>query len=366
MKIQKFATFFVLSAAALTQSLEAGVEEAQLRNLENRLSSLEQKRCSGMINPAARPTVDDGLDVSISGSFLYWKVQEDGIAYALKNHNANQSAVAIIEGKMKNIQSDYHPGSRLGIGLNLPHDGWDLGLTWTRFFNHEHNSSYAVVGGSNLYPTLVHPSTSTPSGNLSHAEATRRLHLNMADFSLGREFFVSKYLTLRPHAGLKSAWIRKKLDANYSYTDGNSLAQVAPQFQSKFWGIGLGTGLDAFWSLGNSLSLYTQGHIGMLRGHFDLNQKQKQIAGSSVSVDTNVRNHINTTKPVSRLAAGLAWENRFNDDNAFLRLQAGWEQQSFVGQNQYMKFVTNPEYIHVANQGDLSFEGWTLSIQLDF
>jgi len=50
----------------------------------------------------------------------------------------------------------------------------------------------------------------------SKAHGRWKGYLNQLDLDLGREFFVSKYLTLRPHFGLRTTWLRQHLHTDYS------------------------------------------------------------------------------------------------------------------------------------------------------
>ncbi len=360
------------SLFTFTALVNADYDDAQLRNLENRVCCLEQtKGCYGMINPAARPVVECGADLFITGDFLYWQGQENGLGYVIKNFSSFNgdlgSVGSLTNARVKNVSRHWNPGFRIGVGYNMPHDGWDMYLNWTRFYT-SHESSQTVPFGGALIPTLINPLQLPHAGVLTTASARQKLHLNVLDFELGREFFVSKYLTLRPFGGLRSAWLNQRYKVDYGYISAGILTDVEPKFRNKFWGFGLRTGLDTQWGLGEGFSIYADGAISLLYGYFNVTGTQTTTTGSGVAVSNlSVKDNPRIGRAITDLAAGLRWEDLFSCDSFRLRIQAGWEQHMYFGQNQYLKFVDSFEQgFYTSNQGDITFQGWVLNAQIDF
>ena len=72
-------------------------------------------------------------------------------------------------------------------------------------------------------------------------------------------------------------------------------------------------------------------------------------------------------KAVTDLQLGLRWARMFDNDRWGLMLQAGWEHHMWFGQNQMLRFTDNTtQAAFVVNQGDLSYQGWTLNVRFDF
>ena len=119
-----------IAFVAATSFVNAANDSAQLRNLENRVNALEQRRsASGMINPPGRPQVRDGVDLFLFGELLYWNAHENGLPVAIVNH---ASSANLSKSEVRSIHSHWDVGFRVGVGYNLPHDGWDLSLSWLR------------------------------------------------------------------------------------------------------------------------------------------------------------------------------------------------------------------------------------------
>ena len=181
-----------LTLASFT-SVVSAVDDMQMRNLENRVSALEQRRgANGMINPAARPVVRDGINIWVQAEALYMQAQEDGLYYAVQTRTADGG------GRVRNSRYEWDWGFRFGAGYNLPHDGWDMLLNWT-WFRTDGGKRTLPRDGFVINPSLINaPTADAQSNTFVKAEGDANLHYATLDYENGREFFVSKWLTLRP------------------------------------------------------------------------------------------------------------------------------------------------------------------------
>ena len=350
---------------ASTSLLNADVNDSQMRNLENRVSALEQKKgASGMVNPSGRPQVKDGADLFITADWLIWQAKENGLGYVIKNDSTSTTNLA--DADIKNPAFDWDFGFRVGLGWNTPHDGWDLYANWTWFDTHASDHTHAG-SSKHLFPVYAHP-FEVDNGVAQNSEAHWRLHLNMIDLELGREFFVSKWVTLRPFVGLRNAWVRQKFDCEYEQiSHSGSLQEAEVEMVNNYWGLGLRTGLNTQWGLGAGFSIYGNAAISLLYGFFHLEQEQEQTIATVESTFMDLEQSYHIDRAISELALGIRWDHMFSDDNYHFGIQAGWEHLMFWGQNQMQRFVsftTLGEY--VANQGDLTIQGWTVSARFDF
>ena len=362
----KFKTAWSLAATSLVAltGLVHAVDDMQFRNLENRVSSLEQKKGSnGMVNPPARPLVRDGADLFVTGDLLYWQANENGLDVAIKNENGT---TFINDGKMKNLHNDWSFGFKVGVGYNMMHDGWDIYANWTRFYTHGHRHVTAPAGGT-VFPIWLNAER-LPVGNatVSDVHAHWRLHLNVIDFELGREFFTSKWLTLRPHFGLRTNWVNQKFKV--SHEGGTTVAagsQLNDRLLSRFWGLGLRAGLNTQWGLGGGWSFFGNGAAALLWGHFHLDSREKLQPANTGQLDLD--HHMAMTVAETDLFGGLRWDTNVSDESFHFGFLVGWEQHMFFDQNQFLRFVDDlHDGSYVSNLGNLSTHGWTAEIQLDF
>jgi hypothetical protein len=362
------------SLVAFTSLVNAD-ENAQMRNLENRVSALEQRKGSnGMINPPARPEVKDGYNFFVTADLLYWNYHVDGVPYCIESRST--AGNRIVDGTVENAHFDWDWGFKVGLGYNMAHDGWDVYLNWTRFHPEKSRRAESAPSGGamgTLFTTQVAPdgtgSVAAPEV-VNHADVSYRMRMDLVDLELGREFFVSKHLTLRPFVGLRYARIDQKLDVDYK--GGETLGATRKweiDLKNNFWGLGLRTGLNSQWGFGGGWSIYGDIGISLLYGvfHIDNDQEDEPVLSGLGTDVIDVGNSWRTTKAVTDLALGLRWDHLFDGDRYAIGIQAGWEHHMFFEQNQMMRFVDDV-YMgqFVANQGDLSTQGWTLEVRFDF
>ena len=357
---KKMLSLVATSLVAFTSIVNAEGDTAQMRNLENRVSALEQRKgASGMINPQGRPQVRNGYDVFLFGDVLAWNAHENGLNVGVKNKG---SAVNLSNSKTKTVHGKWNAGFRAGIGYNSMHDGWDFRLTWLRFTDKGRKNS-SSHSSQFIFPTLVHPGEIL--GPARTMTSHWRLRLNQIDLDMGREFFVSKWLTLRPHFGVRTDWIRQKLHAHYHGFTSPLTSNVKAKLNDHWWGIGLEGGLDTQWGLGSGWSVF--GNItGAIVYGFHHIKDETQDKPTNVKF-VNLRESYRVSQPILDLQMGFRWDNMFCDDRYHLGLQVGWEHHVYFSQNQFPFFTDDVSLgSYVANQGDLTLQGWTFGARFDF
>lgn len=365
-KLKKMLPLMALSLVAAT-SVVSAVDDMQVRNLENRVSALEQRRGSnGMINPPARPVVKDGADVWIQAEALIMHATEDGVSYSIKQ---NSPTATFVDGKVKNINYDWSWGWRAGIGYNLPHDGWDMLLDYTWFRSGESKSSNEDSHGQLLQ------TWTTPSGTadlfVNKATGKTVLKFDYLDLELGREFFVSKWLTLRPFVGARGLWVHRNMTVKYKggqLETEAGIAKIKEKFNNRFRGGGLLTGLDTQWGLGQGWSLYGQFALSLIYGQQNLHEKQDSYdaAGTATRL-AHVHDAWSMVRTMTDLGFGLRWDRLFYSDAYRIRLQFGWEQHILSGFDKDINFVDDVmRGKFVSNQGDLALSGFAFQARFDF
>jgi hypothetical protein len=368
-KLNKLLPLMALTLVAATSALSA-VDDMQVRNLENRVNALEQRRgANGMVNPPAHPVVKDGTNLWVQTEALFMHATEDGVSYGIKQETSSST----IDGRVKNISYDWSWGWRAGIGYNLPHDGWDMLLNYTWFRSNENNSSNTDAPES-IRQTWTNPYQTAGAADalVAHAKGHTHLKFDYLDFQLGREFFVSKWLTLRPFMGARALWAHRDMSIKYSGGD-LAIAQtprknIKEHLNNHFRGAGLLAGLDTQWGLGEGWSLYGQFGISLIYGKQRLHEKQDAL--SVTNIETRIAHiHDNWTivRMMTDLGFGLRWDHLFYSDAYRIRLQLGWEQHLLSGFDKDINFVSSStQGKFTLNQGDFALSGLALQVRFDF
>ena len=369
--IQKITCAIAASLIAFTSYVSADTD-AEIMALKQRVKVLEQKKeGSNRVTPPARPDVKDGADLFLTADALFWRAEEDGLEFAERTFQGTGSNFT--DGKVLNPDFDWKWGFRVGIGYNTPHDGWDLYLNWVRFTTHSHKeysvNPAAIIPRDALYASTGSNSANGPTTNIHEAENHWHLKLNLLDLEMGREFFVSKWLTLRPFVGVRSAWIDQKIDNDYKFETSVGATETAYSIDQRcrFWGLGVRSGLNTLWSLGCGWGIYGNAAISLLPGRFHIRYDQDSTT-AAVTTEHDSKDHLNVARAVTDLALGLRWDKLTCDDAYHIAIRVGFEQHHFFGQNQFRNYNydTSIRPISRASIGDLSTHGVTAGFEFGF
>lgn len=359
-----------LSLIAGSSMLSANADDARSRNLENRVTALENRsNCCAMVNPPARPFAKDCWGFYVAADALIWQAHENGLPIAIRTTNNTAFINSSGENKVRNIDFDWDFGFRLTGGMNFCYDGWDSALTWTRW--HTDGSRHFSAGQNEaIYPSQGHPK------EILGATATKssghwRLHFNQLDWELGREFYVSKHLTLRPLIGLRSAWIDQKFRTEFDNLSNNPLTpDVSRKVKNKcdFWGIGLLGGIDTQWDLGCGWSIFGNYSASLLYGFFKTDYDEYSISSSGAShIVTRTDDFYHVGRGITDMQLGFRYDWISCDECFHWGIEAGWEHHMFWGQNQFINFVDDGMAgKFVTNQGDLASQGYFVKVRFDF
>lgn len=341
-----------------------------------------------VITPSVSPVVKDGYNLFVDLDFIYWTAREDSLSFAnissIGDTSRGVNNATRQQGRSLFVNNKYSPGFKIGAGTLTDHDGWDLYLEYTWFRTHPSASSYNGKGSPNieLFNSLFFR---TPAPEPINYQVTSRtatanwcLLFNNFDLELGRNFFVSHYLTLRPHFGLKGGWQNQKLNSfwrlnnpvndDYTWISLNYDIYV----QQKQWNIGLRSGLDTSWLLTKNWSFFGNAALATLWNEFQVSRVDNTTTRGSLNPEQNVsniqvRNHSERShilSPVFEIALGLKFQTAFSEDRYKFSLKAGWENQVWFYQNNFDAVYST--LTNNTNSTNLNLQGLTLEARLDF
>jgi hypothetical protein len=326
------------------------------------------------ITPNAGPRVAHGADVFITTNFIWWKATQDGLqdaitGVALGNSAPLASPTSGIEkrGSVQTPDFKWKPGFKVGLGLNLGHDGWDIFAQYTWFHTGTSSNSTNGIGISNFVTSVASTSNFQTSGNVKRSDSWD-LSFNVIDLELGRNFYASQFLTLRPFIGFKGTWQDQDYKFNANPAEGavfgglpvNGLYQSHQKHDA--WGLGVRAGLNSGWYLNKSWSIYGNVAWSAVWTHYDVDRKDHITLTDDPAtyyqvVNTNYDAY--RVRYVGELELGLRWELWFYDDNYHFSVQAGWEEQVWINYGSNIRLYNDA-------QGDLSLHGLNLKFRFDF
>ncbi len=381
-------TYLLQSLLALT-SLSAFAANNSNTHSDHMMSTYEMAQ-SKMITPDASPVVKGEVDFYLRADFIYWTAVQDNIAIAYTDLTLSINTNIVDNqtwptGRTYRVDNSYNAGFKVGGGIVFDYDGWDLDFQFTRYRT---TNNCGPINGSNsqtlqtgLYNTYGFQEIDPDAG--AHftdrtVNASWQLSYNEFDLGFGRDFFISKKLTLRPHFGVKAGWISQRLISKWNLTNTN---QIASQWltqnytmtnESKFWNAGVRSGLDTSWMLTRNWSMYGDVALSALWSKFSSSRIDVATTDGSTNPNYNASNYQTVNRanvnykivPVLELGIGIRSDWYFgNNDDYRLRLQAGWEQQVWLGTNELITRSANPNNSSI---GNLSLQGFTLEARFDF
>ena len=363
-------TSAALIAIAASASAFAGSDiETRVSEIEKKIEMLSTTTAMGNFGPslASARAEPEGMGWNLSLDVLYWQTKMGDSAYCAINDGLVNSPIKFnVTPREPNFQWAW--GFKIGAGYNFDHDKWDTKLKYTFFRNHGKDYVNPLSLPSGIVSPLIDvfaPLTfdsivAYEAQNIrgSFANETRMNLKNRYDnlyWDLGRDFFVSKYLSLRPSFGVEAAWFT--FTSNVKFTGGVSQSALVPQtlyvdneldtstsakvtllnavgdcnlktfFKEKFVGIGPRAGLDSRWHLGEGFSIYGDVNAALLYGYFTLNARE-QYTGKPQNLSTGYYK-FHRLVPTAKFELGIVYDKYIMCETQHVSIALGYENQYY-------------------------------------
>ncbi len=298
---------------------------------------------------------------SFWGSFIYWQPSQSCMdvgmeaPFSLAN---NALGTSHKHGKIVEMDADYAPGYKVGIGFSFASTNWDLFSEYT-YLNTENSITRHQHAGGFLYSRWIQPDLIADNAS-TELKAKWELKTQQLNSEFGRRFFVGSQFELKPHFGIGAAWFDQEYDSHISLITPDVL--LHGKTHSDSWGVGPRVGLDAAWHIRPYLSLLANvaSEILYTRYHLTLNQKAKN--DSTIFLTSS--NHINAIRPELEMYLGASYTGYFGKKCRWIKLEAGYDFQYWWSQNM-IRWYTDSTYI-ATPAGDLSFQGLRASLRFGF
>lgn len=175
-------------------------------------------------------------------------------------------------------------------------------------------------------------------------ETSWKLNLDLIDLELGREFWVSPKVSLRPHVGLRIAYLKQSFDLQHKggafsqpvIEAGSSLNDFV-DIDNDFKGVGVRAGLDSIWNLGCGFGIYGNFALSLIYGRFSIDHDEYVREASSPFSKTTIfqkDTSFRASRLATDLALGLQWAKLLCSCQYGITVSLGWEQHLFLNQNQ--------------------------------
>lgn len=380
----------VAFGACLSIAGNAEHETQSQTHFNNTYDSVKGK----VITPSTAPIVNEGVNLFISADFIYWYSSLDK-ASSVSNYTAyDVSSSQSPYGSSSDLNtetsrntakhpSSMDPGFKVAAGMTFDYDGWDSLLEYTWI----HPKDSKIGSGSDFSVDSYIFGRSFFGSHDNHSTAYKDswfIHFNNFNWELGRSFFVSPKLVMRPHMGFRATWQKQGLTTTlggstltiYDDSDGGVTStsigiESTKNIQTqRYWGFGIRSGLNLNWLLSRNWSLLGNFAITPLWGHLkskDTIRFSNVTSGggifgqydslSSATSFTNENYAIHHINMVYDFMMGVRWDCYFSDDAYRLTIQAAWEEQlwsNFFLDASDRKFYSN------------TYQGLSFKVRFDF
>jgi len=316
---------------------------------------------SNQVTPNAAPKPQWWANPYLTADFIWWKTTAGGLYYAVDGIlPGNTPALNAKKGKIYDVEMKYEPGFKVGFGLNFKHDGWDFYSEYTRLHTGQMHNSASSREEDTLNGTWL---VQNPGGAVTeffpllNASANWHAHLDMLDLELGRNYYISRFLTLRPYIGLKLVWTDQHLRVLYEHLDQQSSFLL--KMKQEVMGTGIQAGLDTAWHMCKNWSVFGNFCLSGLWNDYDVKRTDDLESTGINSRTLNVAQNFQIVQPFFNFGLGVRYETWFYHDYYHFSIQAGWEELLLPDYNQLIALYN--EQI-----GDLSFQGLSIQARFDF
>jgi hypothetical protein len=319
-----------------------------------------------VITPPVSPMQTNDYDVILEADFLWWTTTVTDLSYATKyeaipiGNPSDPAATTMQPKRIYESDWDWSPGVRAAFGFNTNHDGWDVKANWTYFYNTLNNnrkvSSPAATPiafesnpeGTNLLSNAW--SNASTSQSLTTAITTNgAIQMNQVDLEIGRNFWISRHLTLRPYSGVRGHFSHldfrsKKIFEGTGDSVFVGFADWNDSQKQTFWSVGIVTGLESSWKIYKSLSLFGSGGFSLCYGPFKNKTSFRTLIRSPDQADVlqqtrtrRTHDQIWTIQQIIDLSLGLriekTWVNPKFRETFRMIFDFGWETHLYPSYN---------------------------------
>jgi hypothetical protein len=319
---------------------------------------------------------------AVEFDFLYWTAKNPGFScYAYEQKNALFDLENIEDqdfGSIVRLDSKWDPGFRFGAGWNTNFDRWDVFVDWTWYRNHSKESrNLEDASDSELrgfYPISFFNESSTPYQNVS--SSWHMLH-NAIDIELGRAYYITKSLSLRPHLGFRGGCINQnsKTHFNQILISGSAsvlTTDIINKAKNNFWGVGPRIGIHSQWHIANSSwSILGKASTSLLLGETRTHFQNKYFITNETDyvIAQDFKDNISQLVPNLQIFLGLDWGSCLECDMYYLGINAGWETDIYWNQYNVPATIQNKSVITGLNNHSteaVTMGGLTVNVHLDF
>lgn len=346
-------------------------------NLPNPIKNIQNhsvKRCNCMLCGFNAPVSLQGcscFEYYTKAAFIFWQPLEEGLTFATKSDNLpTDSFVGPLLGtKVVDIDFNYKPGFKVGVGLRSGHDNWDVYFQYTWFHLTKSQKEVEPKNGRLLFYPWFNDQN-VQQGNTFLAtkmKAFWELDMDFLDLELSRSYYVGRKLTFRPFIGARGSWINQSMEIDANVLN---IGLRKSKIKSDSWALGARGGLDTNWIIKRGFRTFGNFATSLLYTNYHKLMKNEDAINSSIFGKTflHATNKFNYLRTNLEFTLGFGWGTYFSNYSNHFDLAIGYDFNVYFNQNMLRfysdEFASEIGIEHPAS--NLYTHGLNVAMQVDF
>jgi|GEM_PF-2596428 len=337
------------------EKIKCEIDELQ-QQIDSLKASVPDEEVGATLAPAS-PFVD-GERWALGLEYIFWETRTEGTEYAYSN-SALSTAIPI-SGNVYSVKPGWTSGVRLFGAKYFAYDRWSLQASFT-FLRPNGSSATASALSSARIPLRGVLLSNT---YLDVAKASYNLDYYDLEVNLGRDFYVSKALSLRPFFGLESVWFDQTLTTRYSGGDTLGLDTVTLIDTSDLWGMGPEIGLSSGWFLGLGFKITASSRVALPFGYVNSihNESHSRIAAQRFYM----KEQKHQFNPFAQGRIAAAWSGYVNKKKQYIDVSFGYDFTYFFGYNEFITVTDVSAQRFGLDDGNVSMQGIGFRLAVSF
>ena len=301
---------------------------------------------------------------SAHAEFLFWRVQEGSLDYALRMKQPVGGPPYYAQGTVKKATFNGDPGFRVAASFFRAEHFWDVKGQYTRLTATGSNST-GKPDASTQYLTGTWPQITT--NPLSGARSDIHMNYNVFDLWVDRVFNPNPHLRMRIIGGGSTAWINQDWKVRYYDSTGISTS-IRNRWSYAGGGLLFGAMFDWYWGL--NVYMTALGKMGTYIGAYHNRASQKSgFPGSNPDVPV-LNTDFHDCRPAFTIQGylGPSWQKNFPRNRVEVFL--GYEVNTWFNlQEVYQSTAATGAYTGGQtwiDTGLIALQGLTTRVTVDF
>lgn len=328
--------------------------------------------------PANYDLAPSAWEFWVDASFTYWDAQQEGMDLAYSSTILTSTALSPTnENGFVFQETQYKPGFKVGLGMDLGRDDWSGLIEYTWFRSTTSTGAQAAPadsrGGTAIWvmENWVRATAAVGVNGVPFAttfSSDWRLNMDLLDVALTRPYYQGTHLIVAPFGGMRGQWIRQKLDMSLTaITTALATTEATATTKSNSWAVGPRAGFNTKWHLGWGFRFEGDVAASLLFTQYTtIKNTQTPIIASGNTIGGVITDY-NCLRAGNEMNLGIGWGSYFDCRNYHLDLLATYDFQVFWNQNMMKRLIDSlNSYPSGGSANNLYLQGLTLKAQFDF